>query len=133
MRWQDILRDQELEEGLQFEVVELFLLYQDVRIFTYPEDPEDWLHLFRKGTLAVYLVVVAITEYYLRDYLWCLQLLYQLVIPENDTSVENLRIFLHDLVDQLDLNGTRWLISDLLDLLRGLRVHCQGRLWLVIR
>jgi len=27
VRWQDVLGDQELEEGLQFEVVELFLLY----------------------------------------------------------------------------------------------------------
>ena len=104
-----------------------------MRVFTNPEDPEDRLQLFRKGTLAVNLVVVAITEYYLRDYLRCLQLLYQLVIPENDTRVKCLRIFLHDLVDQLDLNGTRWFISDLLDLLRGLRVHGQGRLWLVIR
>ena len=104
-----------------------------MRVFTNPEYPEDRLQLFRKGTLAVYLVVVAITEYYLRDYLRCLQLLYQLIIPENDTSVESLRIFLHNLVDQLDLNGTRWFISDLLDLLRGLRVHGQGRLRLVIR
>lgn len=102
-------------------------------VFTYPEYPEDWLLLFRKATLTINLVVVAITEYYFRYYLGSLQLLYQLVIPENDTSIECLRIFLHDLVYQLDLNGHRLLISDLLDFFRGLRVHCQGRLWLVVR
>ena len=102
-------------------------------VFTYPEDPEDWLLLFGKAALTINLVVVAITEYNLRYYLGSLQLLYQLVIPENNTSVECLRIFLHDLVDQLDLNGDRLLIPDLLDLLWGLRVHCQGCLWLVIR
>ena len=102
-------------------------------VFTYPEDPEDWLLLFGKAALTINLVVVAITEYNLRYYLGSLQLLYQLVIPENDTSVECLRIFLHDLVDQLDLDGNRWLIPDLLNLLRGLGVHCKGRLWLVIR
>lgn len=102
-------------------------------VFTYPEYPEDWLLLFRKTTLTINLVVVAITEYYLRYYLRCFQLLNELVIPEYDTSVECLRIFLHDLVDQLDLNWHRLLIPDLLDFLRGLRVHCQRRLWLVIR
>jgi hypothetical protein len=69
VRWQDVLRDQQLEEGLQFEVVKFFFLYKDVRVFANPEYPEDRLQLFRKGTLAVDLVVVAITEYYLRDYL----------------------------------------------------------------
>ena len=104
-----------------------------MRVFANPEYPEDRLQLFRKGTLAVDLVVVAITEYYLRYYLGSLQLLYKLVIPENDTRVEILRIFFHDLIDQFDLDGTRWLIPDLLDFLRGFRMHGQGRLWLVIR
>jgi hypothetical protein len=89
-------------------------------VFTYPEDPEDWLLLFRKATLTINLVVVAITEYYLRHYLGSFQLLYQLVIPENNTSVKCLRIFFHDFVDQLYLNGAWLLIPDLLYLLRGL-------------